>query len=230
MKSISLLIPILLFVGCGTVSTVYEAEKQTILLPGIGETLTSNIGDSLVSKITAKSYPAIDVSTTHNYGDRILTFEINIKPGKYIAKRNDETYLYYYGDESIFSGYDTLGNSYPGGIAISSKENEVVGFVDVLGSIYRQKIPTSINYKATKHIDLLKPYSKKEFIYNGYDNSSIQFTYREVNFGEVEEELTQTAKYNLNNDKVIGFKELRIKILSADNREITYKVINNFSE
>ena len=224
-----MLVPFLVIIGCGTIPNAYEAEKQTILLPSVGEILTSNIGESLVSKITAKSYPAIDVSTTHSFGDRILTFEINIKPGKYIAKSNDGDYLYYYGNKSIFSSFDTYGNNYPGGIAISSKEDKVVAFVDY-GFCYKQEIPNSIDYNFTKHIDLLQPYSKKEFIYNGYDESSVQFTYREVNFGEVKEELTQTAKYNLNDDKIIGFKELRIEILSADNREITYKVINNFND
>lgn len=69
---------------------------------------------------------------------------------------------------------------------------------------------------------------KQEFIYNGKVGNSIKFIYREFSNDLARPSFTQDIQYDLNESTLVGFKGLKIEILSATNTLIKYKVLSHF--
>ncbi len=67
-----------------------------------------------------------------------------------------------------------------------------------------------------------------ELLYMGIQNNSIVLTYREFSKDMIRPGFTQAVYYNLNEikDNVIGYKNLKIKILEYNNQLIKYKVMD----
>ena len=75
-----------------------------------------------------------------------------------------------------------------------------------------------------------KEYFKQDFIYNGKVGNAIKFTYREYANDLARPAFTQDLQYDLKESNIIGFRGLRIEILSATNTKIQYKVLSYYTE
>lgn len=69
-----------------------------------------------------------------------------------------------------------------------------------------------------------------EFIYTGYANGVLSATYREFRDDMARPAFTQELKYDISQDKTIGFKGARIQVLSAGNVSIKYIVQRGFDD
>lgn len=67
---------------------------------------------------------------------------------------------------------------------------------------------------------------KKELIYQGIDDETLRFRYREYFKDLVRPAYDQTVEYNLTQDKIVSFRGMRILIEDANNQDITYKIIS----
>jgi hypothetical protein len=115
------------------------------------------------------------------------------------------------------------------GIAIPKRYGTFTTFTKSFDSKIFFGDDISIEYIDTTVIAPNKNKFKQEFIYNGRVNNAVKFTYREFLNDYARPSFTQDLQYDLNESKVIGFKGLRIEIISATNIEIKYKVLNNFT-
>lgn len=70
---------------------------------------------------------------------------------------------------------------------------------------------------------------KQEFIYNGKVGNSIKFIFREFVDDFARPSFTQDIQYDLNESSIVGFKGLKMEVISATNTLITYKVISHFA-
>ncbi len=78
-----------------------------------------------------------------------------------------------------------------------------------------------------------KPYTEKELLYSGRENDILHITYREyyLNFQEgkpvsfAREPFFQHVYYDLKTSDEIVFQDWVIKVLNANNKEISFKVI-----
>ena len=77
-------------------------------------------------------------------------------------------------------------------------------------------------------VNIQNPAFIQEFIYNGRVENSLKFVYREFSGDFLKPAYTQQVQYDLNQSEVIGFKNLRIKIINASNTEIEYVLMQNF--
>lgn len=71
---------------------------------------------------------------------------------------------------------------------------------------------------------------KKELIYQGRDDETLRFRYREYIQNIVRPAYDQTVEYNLNEDKVVTFRGMRILVENANNQEIAYRIISGTIE
>lgn len=69
----------------------------------------------------------------------------------------------------------------------------------------------------------------QELIYNGRVDNNLRFIYREFSNDLVRPAFTQEVQYDTNESNIIGFRDLRIEVISATNTEIVYKLISNFN-
>jgi hypothetical protein len=71
---------------------------------------------------------------------------------------------------------------------------------------------------------------KKELIYQGRDDETLRFRYREYIKNVVRPAYDQTVEYNLTEDKVVTFRGMKILVESASNQEINYRIISGTIE
>ena len=91
-------------------------------------------------------------------------------------------------------------------------------------------MPTKVKFKIQDLQSEMKDNNfKQQFIYNGKVDNAIKFIYREFSGNVARGSFQQDLQYDLNESDIIGFKELRLKVVKATNQSITYKVLNNFS-
>ena len=68
----------------------------------------------------------------------------------------------------------------------------------------------------------------QEFIYNGRVDNNLKFIYREFTNDLARPAFTQEVQYDANESNVIGFRALRVEVVSSSNTEITYKLVSTF--
>lgn len=95
------------------------------------------------------------------------------------------------------------------------------------------KLGYSIKYETEK---MLPRYDSKSFryiaLYQGYSDGTAKISFREFFDNTARPAFTQDISYQLNkkSDTIVGFKGLRIRIISADNTSITYEILKDYDE
>lgn len=71
---------------------------------------------------------------------------------------------------------------------------------------------------------------KKELIYQGKQENTLRFRYREYINDIVRPAFDQTVEYNLDKDSMVTFRGMRILVEKADNQEISYTIVSGTIE
>jgi hypothetical protein len=104
---------------------------------------------------------------------------------------------------------DTEMNCYMGEVMISEEKG-------VKNNVYRTIFPGSIKW---------------ELVYAGKSNNNVKIYYREyvVQNGAwlAKDAFTQELNYDLSEGNIIRYRDIQMKILSANNEKIVFKVITN---
>lgn len=208
---------LLLLCGCGATTKIVSPESFDKIYPELNKNQESEIGVSLVSKEVGYKYKVL----------RLLK-DTKIKTG-YISKdvKQGETFI----NSQYTSQYDyysKIGDpTY--GIAIPKNGNKPLTFYNGGTRIIIDKYPSKpIEYKITLTPIPNKEYFKQDFIYNGKVGNAIKFTYREYVDDLARPAFTQDLQYDFTESKVVGFKGMRIEIISATNTKIEYKVLSYY--
>ena len=69
----------------------------------------------------------------------------------------------------------------------------------------------------------------QKFIYDGIDEDYVKFIYREFTESMTQSSFQQSVKYRLKDEKIISFRDLKIQIHEANENNISYTVLRNFS-
>jgi hypothetical protein len=234
-----LLVAISLFIatmyGCASVQTVKSTYPSTInefVIPSIGQTATANVGNTLISQGYVISIPAIKITETYrtewmrNSGARAFPFFFDAN-----------TELWQIGEIQgvpIFVGPSSGGPVRPDGTQIGTpyglgvKEDGIVKFVYLAGGVIPETEGRKIQFHKTVKTKTDERNFKLELLYNGKAGNQIFFTYREFKSEMARPAFSQEVRYSLDEDDLIGFKNLRIRVIEATNQGIKYKIIKPF--
>ena len=116
------------------------------------------------------------------------------------------------------------------GIAIPKSEGEATVYTNNGTGINFNHIKEKLEYTETYAPVPKKDYFKQEFIYNGRVGNALKFIYREYVDDVARPAFTQDLQYDLAESKIIGFRGLRIEVVSATNTNIEYKVLSHFNK
>ena len=222
------LLPILLVVvlsGCAVATKSISPEYYLKInnYPNLDEATTSSIGDTLVDY--SYRYVGEGVSIKEDIIDK-LSLDANVRyyAGNYFLFSTHEGYKCYGPLKAVVT--DIFGGKTTWQPVQFCVINKKEGFM-----IYGvSKVKVEGNFKVQ---DLQSPLMdknfKQQFIYNGKVDNAIKFIYREFSGNVARSSFQQDIQYDLNESDVIGFKELRLKVIEATNQSVTYKVLNNFS-
>ena len=208
---------LLILTGCAVRTKVTAPDNFSISIPQLNTNQEAEIGISLVSKESGYKYKALQILKA-----------TKIKTG-YILKEVKEGDIFI--NDSYTSTYDLYsnidGSTY--GIALPKSNGRAITFAKLGMGLTFNKNNMTIEYKEVLMPISKKEYLKQDFIYNGKVGNAIKFTYREYVDDLARPAFTQDLQYDLTESSIIGFRGLRIEILSATNTKIEYKVLTHFS-
>jgi hypothetical protein len=206
-------------------------EMQILNFPDISKETENEIGSTLVYKIIRKVYNGFHLE--NNLIKESIGFTYKMSPSDF----------YFTGTVGDWYCFESVDNNFQltGGFSSSSKAVKGGIYISTNGKkfrIHRAGVApfngVNLNYKpklTPKKVTLIEDLSfKQEFIYNGKIGNSVKFIYREFKDDLARSSFNQEVQYDLNESSVVGFKGLKIEVLSATNTIIKYKVLSYFSD
>ena len=211
--------------------------------PNIGIVITRNLGDSVVKKGTFAQVKSIKIREEQELFPPKKTFP----PFKVDGPQEGvlDGIMTFKGEEA-WSCYTVLGHN-EGNWNVSEKQwllrlcqggssDGIVG-KKMTGQEYLAchywigspmcVVSTIASSKSIKPSSTIDTYAQ-ELIYNGRVNNYLKFIYREFINDYARAAFTQDLQYDLEQSKIIGFKNVKIEIVHATNTELVYQVISNF--
>lgn len=179
----------------------------------------ADVGGSLISSIAAKKIPAKQLGEQIDFRVGLLLGSQRVIIGKaplpYIGENNEGT-LYGSGNAAIF-------------IPRSDPSNPMGCYLPDLAVICEPLSSMGIEAKISdaEQIEFSPVANKQELLYIGGNSKSISILYREFTGDYIKAAFPQEYKYDISEDKIIGFKGARIEVIKANNTEIAYRVIKH---
>ena len=220
---------------------ILKPSKENIFYPEIGGESEGELGSTLVNKTIQEVYDGIHLNKTiekNIFGGVVTIFPTDL----YLVQKSDK-WNFYVCVEKCYTMQDKMiksnvQNAYSIVMISPDLKNykivpsfEPVNLSNALTDpalIRANKVKDELDI-TTKKVVLNKDLSfKQEFIYNGKVGNSIKFVYREFSNDFARPSFTQDIQYDLSESTLVGFKGLKIEILSATNTLIKYKVISHF--
>jgi len=222
------------FAGMFQIVEIFSYQSKTIDAPEVGEEIEVEIGESITSRALLTRKPGIKITLA-------VKSEVSIFPFSYPINLpvNAELPLYAKSDNGMIyfkSGIGTVGKveSASPAIFIPNNKNEPVEicFTDGILKVFAQcnrdpKITIGSVLKFTNINELSEESFKRELIYLGGNSNSIQLGYREFKNDYARAAFSQDLKFDISEDKMIGFKGARFEVKKATNTSLIVKVIKH---
>jgi len=218
--SVIFFVPLLANAERMSLKTVKTFPFDVINLPLNNIESRAEVGKTMISAIAMGKKPGIKV-------EEPLNFEVGLLFGSQkvtIGALN----LSYYGEneDGIYYGGGRAAIFIPN----NSDSKSMMGcYLPDSAIICEPFVKLGLTPKTTPiEIDFFpKLANKKELIYLGRNSKSISILYREFINDYIKAAFTQEYKYDISEDKMIGFKGARFEIVKADNTEVVYRVLKN---
>jgi hypothetical protein len=198
-------------------------KTETRSLPELNATGKAELGNSMISTESVSRVRGINVSGTVSEAVN-PPGTTSVLPGDFelFATRSEGDY--YQG----VATYSMLGTSVPasdraGVFVPSDKSKPAVIYHFALGYKYGTK---SVAYTPKEIVKSTPESFRRELVYSGVSQNTVTLVYREFKDDFARPAFTQELKYDLSQDRVIGYKGARFEVVKAGNTEITYKVIS----
>lgn len=203
-------------VGCATRPTAIPSVRELVDLPPINTVQSVELGDSLVQKAEVYFSDGVTISGA------IRRKGIEIPEQSLPATHSTPWRIFYSGKNVSVLGRPVFGGVYedPGSGTWGVWTYAFTGQTETLGDV---------SVKRVRVVSIDQPSFKQELIYSGRSGDQIRFLYREFRGDLLRPGFTQEVQYDLTHDTLIGFKGLRIRVISATNAEIEYEVLQSFN-
>lgn len=204
--------------GCSSAPTIKNSTIQKHDFPELNVSATAELGDTIVSHIysaTSPSYKLLKSWSTALYGGGTLPAGLVLKP-----RYEDQKYEAFF--NLALCRVKSSGEWCVGQNAFGTCNALTCGI-----PIYQPK-EGEIQVEPADYVDITQPNLQQELIYNGKVGNSVKFLYRELSQNLMREAFSQDIQYDLSEGNEIGFKGVRLTIIKATNRKITYKVSTHF--
>lgn len=217
--------------GCAHNRTLIHPSNtiKVINYPELNVESEAEIGQSMVS--TSKKAISQAIETSQEIIHNGSTYNLTIPAGILPIYTSDNQGTFYRTRPP--SNLTTLGVAQPDlvcGIYIPLDKTKPT-HVFWMGSPYDTTpvvdAHAGIDFKLTNITEPMESGFQKELIYSGISQNTISILYREFLNDMARPAFSQELKYDLSQDRLVGFQGARFEIIKADNNKIRYKVIKN---
>ncbi len=212
-------------------------RKPTVVYyPATDVVNTVEVGETLIYKEYSTKLPYIELKSAIEIALPPGGKGQTLLPGEYLQSHENSQYIFYMGDadglvlvggKSVF-----LDHRWQGGIYVSKSDPKMTGGWILSGA----KLDNAFlrNWEGiafeVKIKDMRDESSfKRELIYNGVSQNVLSILYREYKNDWARPAFSQEIKYDLNEDKIIGYRGSRFEITKASNQGLTYKILRQLN-
>lgn len=200
----------------------FQPSMQIVNTPEVGEVGTAEIGETMISKVSKMTYPAIELKTTIQDGQISSIGSVLVPTGIHPLVWDLPEGRYFSNGQAEWLG----GKSKNEGIFVPNNPQypaKVYHFNDI-GNFFKYGV--AVQCSPTTYSEYRAGSFKRELIYNGQANKAISITYREFSGDMARPAFNQDLKYDLNDGAVIGFRGARFEVIKATNTEIKFRTIS----
>ena len=218
MKKLVIMAMVAVFIsGCATMKFNYSPQATQADWPPLGQQTTVHIGDEMLVQGVAIKRKVLLLKTPVDGA----CYDIPI--GVY-SMTGDDPKNYYFSSMGGMGGVIRSALCDPfTGITVPKAKPGKVCVLTVFGatSCY------DAQYEIKDIENEMDSGQQQSLIYSGMDGKQIKFTYVERSGGRTG--FSNSVSYNLAKSTVINYRGARIQVHSADNEQISYTVLENFT-
>lgn len=231
----AIIVALVTLTGCATVDSP-ALSYRSLSIPEVGHVQTQNLGEPLIYQLSSIVEPAIYPSGAIEFSDK----------ASFVSSANKSYQI----KPSIFRIYDTGRKSvkylYSGSVLENGQRTELKACLHKRNENYKIELSdrpcgpsiveakskdlSNVSFRDTTYTIIDERYFRQELIYNGRNNTSVRFIYREYFDNTARPAFTQSVEYDLSLSDEIGFMEARFRVIEASNTEITYEVLKGFAD
>ena len=210
--------------ACASPQYNYTLIATEVSLPAVGSVTTVGVGDEMVRQGRYIERDAIQVKQPISIGS-FGTY--SLAAGYYTKVGEDETSEFFLPEQSSEGGRVTTGALTDPFEAIQvMKREDIICGVSVFGG---KLCESNQPFSRTKRPSLEADGFQQTLIYSGRIGSKINIGYREFSNSYARPAYNNDVEYDLSESSIIGYKGSELEIISATNRDITFKLIRNFN-
>lgn len=225
MKKIILLVSAFAFTSCAVSIKSIPLNHSNYSVPDEGIVQKKEIGERLIMKGEEETQDGYKITNSPDFSLTMIKYPYSAGTVLPLSGETKEWYLYFINDKHV------VGNmQYTAGIA-KHKQNpdKILPFINSVNGFSARKIDDFTVVKTSYNNPDCDNCFKKEFIYNGKSGNSLKFVYREYINDMARPAFNQDLQYDLADGNIIGFKGLRLEVVSATNTSIEYKILSTFA-
>ena len=222
--------------GCVTHTTLplgaINPSRGNIVVAGeppLGETVTRNIGDTIISSFPALQRPGLRLQKSMEHTGQNLgnDFAIYFPEGTYFLEGEDYRGKFYRYPSPLRFSSNGSTFSVQGGLVVPNDQNSPHQIYWIPTDQPRNRISDPTNSFVTHdavYEEKVQDELKQVLIYNGVSAGQIKFIYKEFINDLARPAFDQEVSYDFVPDETIGFKKARFRVIDSNSTTITYIV------
>ena len=218
--------------GCATSTYSITPTVTFVDMPPVGELSEASIGSSLIQK--AKVYVVDGLRLDSPLVIEAFGSRLELGVGDYAALSRTRLHTLYSAVDQIGGRYYNFGTLTESDIGFRKSLED--GRIDAFslpynsGMIIPHETDESLTLTEIEVTAVQEPSFRQELIYNGRIGDTIRVLYREFQNDMARPAFTQDVVYDLSESNIIGFRDVRIEIVDANNTRVRYSVISGFPD
>ncbi len=228
---------VLLLAGCSINpinSENYDSETR-FAFPMLGEEVTVQIGETMVKGGAVKVIPSIEIGPESRFSKSSLTScAFSPRPGIYpkrgtYALRDIKAECY--GPVAIRTtlsdgtvNWNCVGQVFAGYVCMSPAGNFFAAIDGMRWDLTQGKDQVQLVEGIVVDANNLV----QEITYSGRTGDSLRLHYRELRTSASQPDVSKDLQFDLASSSLVGFGNLRLEILDADNTQIRYRMVSGF--
>jgi len=185
----------------------------------VGVQQAKDVGDTMITKATYSTY--LGFVANKDFANSQPGFPQIIKDAKYICMGKIPTGEYIcnqHHENTPEIAYINLPS------VVINNVGDLVGYYHLV--YYKPlEVPQCGVFQEADMTSISATGFKRELIYNGKSKDNIKILYREFSGNLARPAFSQELMYDLSESRVIGFKDIRIRIIEATNTNIKFEVL-----
>lgn len=214
--------------ACATSQQSIPAEVTRVDFPSSSDLMTVRLGESMLKKSKVYTYDALILDEDFSWGDGVFLQKIIIPAQKLKAKGLTKNGVIFTAEEGF--SRDALIGTRPIVTGFCIDQTDKTKWKLYVQGICRNKLKRQPLHSYGKVFDVKNPSLTRELVYNGRVNNYIKIIYRELSNNIMRPAFQQDLQYDLNESEEVAFKEVQMKVIGANNKEISYRVGHHFDD